>query len=348
LEIDEDKLENIRSLFSSTNTLFLMGAGCSLCAGLPLMSDLTESVLSKAQGNTKNILEAIKGEVEGNIEDILSQLINYIAVASKRNTTDTNIQIGNQSDSSQTITKGKLEDALKDTKKLITCNIKSKLQQTRHHRDFVNAVHRTQRPGRTTNASPIHYFILNYDTLIEDALGYEGVSLTDGMEGGSTAYWKPELYKDSRLQAKAFKLHGSLDWYAKANTEIVRRLPEHMRDDEQQLIIAPAESKYAETQAEPYTTLMTQFSNALKPSLKYTTLFIMGYGFGDAHINRHIEQALRFNEKLTVVVLAESVPEGSGLKKWRDNPDINQRLIIVTEDDLWKFENFTKLIGESE
>ena len=74
----------------------------------------------------------------------------------------------------------------------------------------------------------------------------------------------------------------------------------------------------------------------------------MGYGFGDAHINRHIEQALRFNEKLTVVILAETILEGSELKKWKDNSDTNERLIIVTEDELWKFENFSKLIGESE
>ena len=342
MPIDEDKQENIQNLFTSTNTIFLMGAGCSLCAGLPLMSGLTTNVLCEAKDKTKDILNAVNDEVDGNIEDILSQLGNYIAVASKRNTSDTNIQIASSS-----FTIEELVDALHKAKLLIAENItSSSFSET--HRDFVDAVHRTTRPGRQNTTSPIHYFILNYDTLIEDALGYVGVSYTDGMDGGTTAYWKPDLFRDNNFQAKVFKLHGSLDWYAEANTEAVRRLSQHMIEDEQQLIIAPAESKYAETQAEPYATLMTRFSDILKQSQKDTTLFIMGYGFGDSHINRHIEKALRFNKKLTVVILAKNVLEGSELRKWEDESDTNERLIIVTEDELWKFEIFTKLIGESE
>lgn len=341
MPIDKDKLENIQNLFTSTNTLFLMGAGCSLCAGLPLMTNLTSNVLSDAKGKTKEILDAIKDEVDGNIEDILSQLGNYIAVASKRNTPETDIQIASLS-----FTKEQLVDALHEAKSLIAENITS-TSISRTHLGFVKAVHRTQRPGRATNVSSIHYFILNYDTLIEYALGYEGVSYTDGMEGGATAYWKPELFKDNNFQAKVFKLHGSLDWYAGENTETVRRLPQHIRDDEQQLIIAPADSKYAETQAEPYATLMTRFSDSLKRSQKDTTLFIMGYGFGDAHINRHIEQALRFNEKLTVVILFDFNSCSFNLKK-RFLKINNPNLIIVTEDDFWKFENFSNLIGEFE
>lgn len=342
MPIDEDKLVNIQNLFTSTNTLFLMGAGCSLCAGLPLMTGLTSNVLSKAKGKTKEILDALKDEVNGNIEDILSQLGNYIAVASKRHTINTNIQIANSS-----FIKEQLVTALHEAKSLIAEEIRGTSISTTHL-GFVKAVHKTQRPGRATNVYSIHYFILNYDTLIEDALGYAGVSYTDGMDGGATAFWKPKVFEDNSLQAMVLKLHGTLDWYAGENTEVVRRLPQHMRDDEQQLIIAPADSKYAETQAEPYATLVTRFSDSLKRSQKDTSLFIMGYGFGDAHINRHIEQALRFNEKLTVIVLAETILEGSELKKWKDNSETNERLIIVTEDDLWKFENFTKLIGESE
>ena len=156
MAIDEDKLENIQNLFTSTNTLFLMGAGCSLCAGLPLMTDLTSNVSKKAQGITKEILDAIKDEVDENIEDILSQLGNYIAVASKRNTHDTEIQIGKQSDANQTFKKEELEAALQDVKNLITSVIKGKLEQTTHHHDFIKAVHRTQRPGRAANVSSIH------------------------------------------------------------------------------------------------------------------------------------------------------------------------------------------------
>ena len=340
---ENHQLENIQNLFSSTEKLFLLGAGCSVCVGLPVMEKLTENVLGKATGKTCKILNAINDEVGGNIENILSQLNNYIAVASKRIAASTDIQINNF-----IFEKKELRAAVQEAKKLIATDIEAALKTPTHHLDFVKAVHRTQRPGRKTNAPLIYYFILNYDTLIEDALGSEGISYTDGMLGGATAYWTPNLFDKNYFQAKVLKLHGSLDWYRKPDTEDIRRLPKHMRTDEPQLIIAPAESKYAETQAHPYTTLMAQFRDVLTRSHKDTTLFIIGYGFGDAHINKHIEQALKFNEKLTVVVLAKAVPDDSPVANWQDDDDTNKRLIVLKDDESWKFENFTKLIGESE
>lgn len=109
MTIDKERITN---LFDATDRLFLMGAGCSRCACLPLMTELTKNVLEEAQGETKEILETIKGEVDGNIEDYLSQLGNYIAVASKRKDSGSIIKIGKKE-----FKKNELEKALQRTKK---------------------------------------------------------------------------------------------------------------------------------------------------------------------------------------------------------------------------------------
>ncbi|MCR4398722.1 MAG: hypothetical protein NUV93_07150 [Firmicutes bacterium] len=57
-------VENFRNLLVQGRRVFLIGAGCSKCAGLPLTSELTESVLSSEvlSAETREILAAVKDE----------------------------------------------------------------------------------------------------------------------------------------------------------------------------------------------------------------------------------------------------------------------------------------------
>lgn len=361
---DYEAQKQIQKLFTSTDKIFLMAAGCSVCANLPLMKDLTNEVTTKADEDTKAILNAVKAELDGNIEEILSHLLNYLAITERLSTDHPTTAIG-----SKQFSKSQLQAAISDIKRLIAKIIASKRRTTENHIKFVKAIHRTQRPGRGTIAFPTHYVVLNYDTLLEDALGYEGIIYVDGMSGGATGRWNPLSLNDpGPQQATVLKLHGSLDWYGDPNSEVVWRLPPHLDKEfeNNRIIIAPAESKYAETQAQPYSTLMQNFDALLNPQSKFfsdKSLFILGYGFGDAHVNRRIERALQYNENLTVVILTNSDPDVGVLKQWSEKPVTNERLIICAEKafisngikrglrechDWWKFEKFTQLVGEVE
>ena len=358
---DDDAQKQVQELFDSTDKIFLMGAGCSVCAGLPLMVDLTDKVAEKMGEETKGILDVVQAEVEGNIEDILSQLINYLAITEKRKDNSLQIQIG-----TLPCKEGDLQAAVQEIKGRVADIISRKLKISKEHRKFVRAIHRTQRPGRNAIRSSTCYVVLNYDTLLEYALGFEGISYADGMSGGATGWWDPKTFSETNFRANVLKIHGSLDWYRDADSEVIRRLPRHIIKKKNQIspiIIAPAESKYAETQSEPYATLMKQFEEKLNKSSGDTSLFIMGYGFGDDHVNSRIEGALRKNEKLTVVVLTENIPDKGYLKNWSENPDTSERLIICAEKvfiskrnkrkltdvhDWWKFEKFVELVGEGE
>ena len=78
------------SLLEQSGRAFLIGAGCSKCADLPLTADLTSKALESDQldATSKAILTAIKGLFAGasraNIEDYLSELIDLLAIADRR------------------------------------------------------------------------------------------------------------------------------------------------------------------------------------------------------------------------------------------------------------------------
>ena len=69
---------------------FLIGAGCSKCAGLPLTKELTEKVLANTDLDctSKKILIAVKGifaEAAGaHIEDYLSEIVDLLAITDRR------------------------------------------------------------------------------------------------------------------------------------------------------------------------------------------------------------------------------------------------------------------------
>src|SRR5260221_661205 len=85
-----DAVDKLEELMTQSGRAFLLGAGCSKCAGLPLMAELTSKALASAglDTSTKEILTAIQGHFAGakdsNIEDYLSELVDLLAIADRR------------------------------------------------------------------------------------------------------------------------------------------------------------------------------------------------------------------------------------------------------------------------
>ena len=84
-----DKFEDL-VLNSGAARIFLIGAGCSCCAGLPLTMGLTSDVLENSQldETAQNILSLVKDSFNGgagsHIEDYLSEIIDLLARAERR------------------------------------------------------------------------------------------------------------------------------------------------------------------------------------------------------------------------------------------------------------------------
>lgn len=364
----DDPIEGLVTLLSQSRRAFLIGAGCSKCAGLPLMNELTHEVLKEIPNTEKAyvILESLIqefGEAKGcTIEDYMSELVDHISIASRReqrSSINTSVEIGGNS-----YTVSDLKDALATIKQYIERVLVNRRVNIQHHRDFVKAVHGRLQSGRSGQVQPVDYFTLNYDTLVEDALSFERIPLADGFKGGATGWWSAEAYDEKGVQARVFKIHGSIDWCLISDEILPSRIRPSLKDDikMEPVLIWPAATKYRETQRDPFAHIITRLRAALQPGANNEiVLSIIGYSFGDAHINYELNRALRESDGRVsfVVFTSDDNPQGL-LKDWLNDPATKEHVRIHAnkgffhgdtriDSDVplpwWKFEVLVRLLG---
>jgi hypothetical protein len=365
-----EALEQFDDLLNREGIAFLFGAGTSVCEGMPLMSGLTRDVLSSpsVEARGKKILadiEELFDSEQGNIEDYLSELSDYVAIAERRDRRSG--KAAPLAVAGSTYSALELRDSLNQIKTAIAkrieeCQVPNKLD---HHRRFVASLHQALRPGKRI-ARSVDYLLLNYDTFIEEALALEKIPYADGIEGGSNGWWKPDsTFSRQDVAARVVKLHGSIDWWQEAEDPLPRRATDRIRQESGgngQVLIWPASTKYIESQKDPFAQLLKRARDVLNPRENETRfLGIGGYSFGDDHINAEIESALLHTDgRLTVAVFtSQESPEGV-LETWRLNPDIAQNLLVfarrgffhgdnihtsTTDLPWWQFENLARLVA---
>jgi len=363
-----EAVAKFEELLVQSGRAFLIGAGCSKCAGLPLTSELTDKTLdsSELDGASKAILTAVKdlfvGAGHPHIEDYLSELIDLLAIAERRverGATQKDITLG-----ATTYTAGQLRSAADKIKRAIAGVIEKKVS-IEIHRAFAAAVHRPLRVGKPTPGQVVDYLVLNYDTVLEDALALERVPFSDGLEGGATGWWSPQTFERDGLAARVLKLHGSINWCELPGDPLPRRIAASLQvadTSDRRILIWPASTKYREVQLDPFAQLADRARRVMRPKPgSQRVLVTCGYGFGDEHINIEMDRALRESAGDLTVVAFTSEGEPSGqLKTWTEDEKIREQVLIFanrgffhgdssersTKDLLWwKFENITRLLG---
>lgn len=362
-----EPLKKLEELMSQSNRAFLLGAGCSKCAGLPLMDELTNEVQKKLPegSKTKQILthvaQSFIGAKTANIEDYMSEVVDLLAIAERRvNRGAKNSDVIIAKDVFQA---NDLRQALDDIKDIIA-DLINKNVDISAHRKFIKAVHGTLRAGKSITSNPVDYIILNYDTLIEDTLAIEQLPYADGFSGGATGWWDSSFLAKSEVVARVLKVHGSIDWCLLDDDTLPRRIRPGLTSikPKEKVLIWPAATKYLETQRDPYAQIMNHLRESLQPTAHtQIVLIICGYGFGDAHINIEIDRALNESDgNLTVLVFTSlDQPEGQ-LESWINNPAVREQMRIhakrgfyhgksalKSDADLpwWRFETLTRLLG---
>ena len=363
-----DAVVKFEELLAQGGRAFLIGAGCSKCAGLPLTTQLTENVLSTSalDTTTKDIFAAIRdlfaGAADPNIEDYLSELIDLLAIAERRTmrgaTQKDIVLAGVQYDEVS------LRTAADQVKEAIAEIIEKKVS-TETHQDFVRALHRPQRPGKSLTSQTVDYLVLNYDTVLEDALALERVPFADGLDGGVTGWWHPQIFDRADVAARVLKLHGSINWCEFQDDPLPRRIGDRLQLPDitaRHILIWPASTKYREAQLDPYAQLAERARHVLRPlGGSQCVLIVCGYRFRDAHINLELDRALRESARNLTIVAFTSDDEPSGtLKKWHEDASVTEQVLVFanrgffhgaqsapSSTDLlwWKFENVTRLLG---
>ncbi len=358
----------LEELLVQNGRAFLIGAGCSKCAGLPLTAELTDKIIQsdKLDETSRAVLASLKnlfaGTTNAQIEDYLSELVDLLAIAERRTlrgASQAQVPLdGKQYSAAQ------LRTATEQIKLAIS-NVINGQVTIATHQAFVAAVHRPLRVGKAAPSSVVDYLVLNYDTVIEDALALERVPFSDGIDGGVTGWWNPKTFDRDGLAARVLKLHGSINWCEVAGDSLPRRIAPTLRvsgREDRGILIWPASTKYREMQLDPFAQLADQARRVMRPIHgSQRVLVICGYSFSDAHINIEIDTALRESAgDLTVIAFSsENEPIGQ-LKKWNQSAEIREQVLIFAKrgffhgdtaepssDDLpwWKFENVVRLLG---
>lgn len=360
-------INKLEELLSHSKAV-LLGAGASFCAGLPLTNQLTERALisDKLSDDSKQILTAIQNSFAGanpasHIEDYLSELVDWLAITARRtnrNVTASDVSIGGTEYSND-----QLLAAINEIKLAIFDVINVDVDSAVHER-FVQALHRPMRPGKDSQPSTIDYLVMNYDTLIEDSLALSQLRYADGLEGGVSGWWNPSTFEQNNLDARVFKLHGSINWAEHTSSSTPLRIAPHLKRSQDQaakIMIWPASTKYRETQLDPYANLMHRARSILIPKGgSQRVLLIAGYSFGDAHINLEIERGLRAsNGNLTVIAFTSDSEPCGVLQTWYKDSAINEQVLIFSDKgfyhanhkttsensiEWWKFENLTQIL----
>jgi len=363
-----EPIEELIKLLSQSKRSFVFGAGCSKCAGLPLMEELTEEILTKIPKTDKThtilqgLIEQFSGSQSCTIEDYMSELVDLISMADRhesRCAKTTSVAIGTNSYSAT-----ELRDALTTIKRNIRLAVSSCKIKIHNHLQFIRAVHGRLQSGKSGPIYSTDYFTLNYDTLLEDALALEKIPLADGFNGGVTGWWNVRAYDDSSVSARVFKVHGSIDWCLLDDDLLPRRVRYGLKDSEQQepVLIWPAATKYREAQRDPFAQILNKMRQTLRPPQNSeVVLAVVGYAFNDSHINDELDRALIESDgRLTIIVFTSAdKPEGL-LDKWRKDPHLKERVRIHAKRgffhadkqidsnaDLpwWKFEVLIRILG---
>jgi len=364
----DDLLNQVDQHLSHSNQAWLLGAGVSCDAGLPLMAPLTKQVFRLAEGKAhEQILKDLRSELpdSAHIEHMLSQLGDYTAIANR-------VALSSVAFANHTYSASDLEAAHKaitnDIAKTIrwgyveaTNGVEEKvgapenlIVSIEHHSKFVRALFEKRQAGLREPRKPVHFFTTNYDTLLEDALALGCYRYWDGFTGGAVAFREQKFGRavtSDGLRAKVMKLHGSIDWILGDEGDVWRVRDTDMYPKRNgSVLIYPQSTKYVTTQRDPFAAQFSMLRDLLGSSSELV-LAVCGYSFGDEHINEELERALSLpGNKATLIAFCRESTEGlpKDVERWRQS-GWGERVYVLTQRGLyWSTQGplYTKDEGE--
>jgi hypothetical protein len=164
-------------------------------------------------------------------------------------------------------------------------------------------------------STPSELFTTNYDVLIERALERLEIPYFDGFVGSVEPFFLPacveaeigrkdESIYPPRSWVRLWKLHGSINWKLIAGPHrgdrIIRAARSHP-EPQDELMIFPSRTKYSDSRKLPFVAYQDRLSRVLGSG--EVLLVVLGFSFGDDHLNDIIFRALRHNNRLAVTAL---------------------------------------------
>ena len=275
------------SLAQRPAVAFLLGAGASWDAGLPLLAELTERVPRGLPGGLRRLYNELRtpddewpgDNIPRNVEDILS--------------------------AADSLAAGRLSWSRYSPRDFTLFAFEVRKQIWRHLSGTFSTRYLDPLEQVGSRLGGLRLLSLNNDLVIESWCRSRGLKLFRGFD--SRGVFTPDLFSDHPAEVHLLKLHGSLDWKMERKQELQLlgrpflsekgMLP--LRSPLPELtVIFPSRIKVV---TEPPLLRLTQVFHEYLAQLQ--TLVVVGCRLGDAHIFEALVAAMLRNEKLRVLLL---------------------------------------------
>lgn len=276
-------MENLKEILATPKQIgLLLGAGVSKACGLPNIEDITK--LAIAGIDNANFIALL--DDKDTVENILNKT-QQLRILLK---------------SGKEINSLKEQDIL-DIEKAIKKIIFDKLSINVDTDNFYKLVLWLNFINRDYEKE---IFTLNYDLLVEQALEKASLPYFSGFIGNVKPFFITDSVEDfqgvyvKQSWIKLWKLHGSLNFVKDINDKIY--IDNNISNSSENLLIYPSMDKYLSSRKAPYISYLDRLRKYLNDKEKI--VFVLGYSFGDDHINEVIVNGLNNNHRLSVIAFA--------------------------------------------
>ena len=269
------------------SVIFLLGAGASFDAGMPLIAQLTTELRDRLPDTSD-----MNGERRAEFRDLFDAIAEFepgVRYNYERFFEWLRFLRQGQSGSFRKAVTFNLDQRLVDAVPFLIWSIKQPLLEILRSRHQCA----TYQPGyfaKLGNFLPelgrLKTFTTNYDLCVEDACRLKGIDIATGF-GRDTGQWSPTVFRNGAPGINLYKLHGSLSWALNDNLQdrlIVEGYPPDW-NKELQLVLGPGSKLQHD---DPFVTLYSEFHRALKQA---KTCVAIGCSFNDEHIEEPVRQA---------------------------------------------------------
>lgn len=341
----------VAEVLGSKNLSFLMGSGCSSLrhgddeVGIPTMKFLAEefqtlmaaepvvdpaqifvNAAQKAELREKLGIDLAADDLKGNLEQMMAVLINAHLFCKTSDKEELNSLVS------------LVEDAITGIKKFVLH--KCTTGPFANGDERVVALYRRfyqSLATRSRGLAPPWVFTTNYDLFSERAMDRSGIPYSNGFMGTVERRFNPATYRlalaeqldiTSRRWAAVdgfvhfCKLHGSVNWFEEnAGLYPIRESHAPLDPSKDRVMIYPTPSKQTASFGSPYADMFREFQRQVVQD--QSVLVILGFSFGDEHVNNIIFQGLSLPSFRLVAFMD---PETN---------DITRELVALGDPRIW-------------
>ncbi len=316
-------------MIKENNILFLLGAGCSKEAGIPLSNEMVEEIENYIESldpwkSFKELYFYLRSSIQysegifGKFNEPMNveKLLHIISEIEKREKNIVYPFIGSWNIRLVDVA-GQNFDKLTQFKNLIN----KRLNQWVKPLDYVSAEYYNGfKKFQSEIGFTMKVFTLNYDLCFERIISNDLIELGFNQK---TYEWHYKNFENDEKPFKLYKLHGSLNWYIDKNE--TRRLKMSVEPAEEPELIFGTDLKMKSV--DPYLFNTYEFRKfSLDEDCKLITT--IGYSYSDDHINSIISQALRADSNRVLLSIAPCKDEQT------ENNSIKNKLNLKSNDQI--------------